>query len=138
MSFESFRALKLSKSESCRALKLSLFKSFRGQNFRAIKLLTFEDFRALKLTRIESYRALKSLFSTSFWAYISILKAFGTTAFFSLLFEAFFNSLWNSWNKFLLINSSFSQNFFVSYQVFICKAMIRNKVNEPSRNCNFL
>ena len=33
MSFESFRALKLSNSESFRALKLSLFESFRVIKF---------------------------------------------------------------------------------------------------------
>ena len=55
VSFESFRALKLSKSESFRALIFSQHFS----NFRALKLSNFESFRALKISKYESYRALK-------------------------------------------------------------------------------
>ena len=55
VSFESFRALKLSKSESFRALIFSQH-SF---NFRALKLSRFESFRAVKISKYERYRTLR-------------------------------------------------------------------------------
>ena len=54
MSFESFRALKLSKSESFRALIFSHY-SF---SFRALKLSKHESCRALKLSLFESFRVI--------------------------------------------------------------------------------
>ena len=55
VSFESFRALKLSKSESFR----DLIFSQHFLNFRALKLSNFAIFRALKISKYESYRVLR-------------------------------------------------------------------------------
>ena len=64
VSFESFRALKLSKSESFRALIFSQ----HFFNFRALKLSNFESFRALNFSKLVSFRALKSSKVESFRA----------------------------------------------------------------------
>ena len=53
VSFESFRAQKLSTSECLRELIFSQ----HFFNFRALKLSDFESFRALKISKYESYRA---------------------------------------------------------------------------------